>query len=399
MPRRTPRVPKYRHYKPKDLAVIRLDGHDVYLGKYDSPESREKYRRVVAEWLARQPVLPDASKPRAVLSPELSINDLILAFWTRHAEKHYRRPDGTPTGELDNYRDSLRPLRRLYGRSPAGDFSPLGLKAVRQDLIDAGLSRTTINQRVGRIVRLFKWAASEELVPAAVYHALKTVSGLPKGRSAAREPTPVRPVPDADVEAVRPHVARQVWAMIELQRLTGMRPGEVVAIRTRDLDTSDEVWAYTPDRHKTEHRGKQRTIFLGPLAQAVVRPWLRPDPSEYLFQPKEAMAEYRREQRRRRTTPLYPSVLARTPKANPKYRPGARYSPQTYCHAVQYGCARGGVASWSPNQLRHATATRIRERFSLEAAQVVLGHAKADVTQVYAERDLKKAREVMAAVG
>ena len=320
-------------------------------------------------------------------------------FWTRHAEQHYRRPDGTPTGELGNYRDSLKPLRRLYGRTLAGDFSPLALKAVRQAMIDAGLSRTTINQRIGRIVRLFKWAASEELVPADVYHALKTVSGLPKGRSVAREPAPVRPVPDADVEAVRPHIARQVWAMIELQRLSGMRPGEVVIMRSFDIDTAGDVWVYTPDRHKTEHHGRARKIYLGPRAQAVVRPWLRPDPMEYLFQPREAMTEYRLEQRRRRQTPLYPSVLARSPKANPRYRPGERYSPRTYCHAVQYGCVRAGVPSWSPNQLRLSAATRIREEFNLEAAQVVLGHAKSDVTQVYAERDLKKAREVMAAVG
>jgi hypothetical protein len=101
-------------------------------------------------------------------------------------------------------------LKIRHGSTPARDFSPLKLKAVRQAMIDAGLSRTTINQRVRRIVRVFKWAASEELVPAAVYQALKTVSGLPKGRSEARESEPVKPVPDALVEAIRPRVGRQV---------------------------------------------------------------------------------------------------------------------------------------------------------------------------------------------
>lgn len=41
--------PKYRHYKPKNLAVVRIDGRDHYLGKYGSPESREKYHRLLAE--------------------------------------------------------------------------------------------------------------------------------------------------------------------------------------------------------------------------------------------------------------------------------------------------------------------------------------------------------------
>jgi site-specific recombinase XerC len=50
---------------------------------------------------------------------------------------------------------------------------------------------------------------------------------------------------------------------------------------------------------------------------------------------------------------------------------------------------------WHPNQLRHTVATEVRARFGLVAAQAVLGHAKADVTQVYAERDLTRAAEVM----
>jgi integrase len=198
------------------------------------------------------------------------VNEVILAFWTRHAEGHYRRGGGSPSGELANFRDSLRPLRQPHGRTPAAGFSPLKLKAVRQAMVDAGLARTTINQRVGRIVRVFKWAASEELVPAAVYHALRAVSGLPRGRSAAREPARVRPVTDAEVGAIRPHVTRQVWAMVELQRLTGMRPGEVVGMRTGDLDTAGGVWVYTPARHKTEHHGRERTVFLGPRASLYI---------------------------------------------------------------------------------------------------------------------------------
>jgi integrase len=49
---------------------------------------------------------------------------------------------------------------------------------------------------------------------------------------------------------------------------------------------------------------------------------------------------------------------------------------------------------WSPNQLRHSKGTEVRREFGLEAAQVILGHAKADVTQIYAERDSKLGAEV-----
>ncbi|HEU5116669.1 MAG TPA: hypothetical protein VFT74_08325 [Isosphaeraceae bacterium] len=150
----SPRLPKYRHYRPKDLAVVRIDGHDVYLGKYGSDESREKYRRVVAEWLITRRD-PTVQAPTEADLPALSVSVLILAFWTRFATQHDRRSDGSPTGELDNYKDSLRPLRKLYGHTSACEFGPLALKAVRQAMIDSGLARSTINQRVGRIVRMF----------------------------------------------------------------------------------------------------------------------------------------------------------------------------------------------------------------------------------------------------
>jgi integrase len=54
---------------------------------------------------------------------------------------------------------------------------------------------------------------------------------------------------------------------------------------------------------------------------------------------------------------------------------------------------------WSPNRLRHSAATEIRRQFGLEAAQVILGHAAADVTQVYAERDMLKGIEVARKIG
>ena len=54
---------------------------------------------------------------------------------------------------------------------------------------------------------------------------------------------------------------------------------------------------------------------------------------------------------------------------------------------------------WHPNQLRHLRATEVQRDFGLEAAQVALGHSRADVTQVYAERDLALAEKVAAEVG
>src|SRR5262249_1507473 len=151
-----------------------------------------------------------------------------------------------------------------YGSTPAAEFGPLALKAIRQAMIVEGLGRRTINQRVARIVRVFRFAVENEFVPADLHHALKAVPGLRRGRSAAKESKEVRPVDDPRVDAVEPFLSRQLWVVVQLQRLTGMRSGEVLQMRTCDLEMSGAVWEYVPDRHKTEHHGKARRIFLGP---------------------------------------------------------------------------------------------------------------------------------------
>ena len=78
MPDRILRTPQYRHDKPKDLAVVRIDGRDVYLGKYSSPESHEKYWRVVAEWNLTG-ALPAPSAPPATAPAEVppTVSELI----------------------------------------------------------------------------------------------------------------------------------------------------------------------------------------------------------------------------------------------------------------------------------------------------------------------------------
>jgi integrase len=390
------RIPKYRRYRPKDLGLVVIDGTQHYLGKYGSPDSIAAYNRLIQEWLARGPSRPT---PDGSGRDSPSVNELILSFLSGHASVHYRHADGSPTGEVANFRDSFRPLKELYGRTPAVDFRPLKLKAVREKMIGAGLARGTINQRVGRIVHLFRWATENELVPPDIHHGLKAVSGLRRGRTEARETDPVRPVPDERVDAVRPHVTRQVWAMIQLQRLTGMRPGEVVAMRTCNIDVSGEVWRYVPERHKTQHHGHGRTIYLGPRAREILVPWLRPDATEPLFSPWEAMDEYRRERRSHLNTPLPAARRDRKAGKKTAHRLRDRYSTQSYHHAVQYGCRKAGIAPWHPNQLRHTAATRLRRAYGIEAASVILGHSNLETTQIYAEADMREALRVIAEFG
>src|SRR5579884_2601811 len=127
MPKLNGRIPKYSLHKASGRAIVTLDGTDHYLGEYDSPDSKIKYDRLVAEWLAngRQRVQPVPQ------GPSLSLNELIAAYW-QHAQGYYRKADGTPTQEIETLRQALKPLILLYGETRIADFGPLALKAVRE---------------------------------------------------------------------------------------------------------------------------------------------------------------------------------------------------------------------------------------------------------------------------
>ena len=405
--KRSPRIPSYRFHKSTNRAVVTLDGRDIFLGRYNSPESWQKFDRMINEWLGAGRQLP-------VVDEELTVLELLARFW-KHAEVTYRRPDGSPTSELDNFRQALRPLKAMYADHPARAFGPRALRAVQAEMVRRGWCRTNINKQVSRVRTVFKWATSHELIPPAVYHALATVEGLRRGRTDAPDHAEVRPVPEAYVNAVLPFVSRQVGAMIRLQLLTGMRPGEVVIMRGADIDTTGKLWVYAPAEHKTAHHGHARTIYLGPQAIEVVRPFLRTDLAAPLFSPAEAETERLAQLHAARKTPLNcGNVPGSNRRAQPLRQAGEAYTVDTYRRAIARACdranawAKGGVVMgnderliphWHPHQLRHTAATELRKQFGIEAARIILGHRSARITEIYAEVDVGRAREIMRQIG
>lgn len=384
-------TPSYRLHKPSGRAVVTLDGKDFYVGPYGTKTSRYEYDRLIAEWLANGRRLPTAERPA-----ELTVNELILRYW-RFAQGYYRK-NGEPTVEISKIKVIMRWLQQLYGLTPVSEFGPLALKTIRQSMIAAGHSRGYINEQIARIKRAFKWGVENELVHSTVYPALQAVAGLRRGCSSARETDPVRPVPEEHITAVRPFVSKEVSAMIQLQLLTGMRPGEVRLMRGFEIDFTGNVWTYLPLTHKTEHHGRDRTVYLGPAAQQAIKPFLARDTTAFLFSPHHAMKTRHQELRRRRKTPVQPSQRNRT-KAHPKWSPGGHYCREAYRKAIQRACRKAGVPSWTPAQLRHNAATRYRKEYGLEVAQIILGHQSAEVTQIYAERDTARAMAVVAKIG
>ena len=433
MQKRKRQPPTYRQRTGYDQAIVTLTDSvtgyrkDYWLGPHGSLESRELYHRVLAQWESGGRRLPVTLDDKPADIAQVSVSEILNAYW-KWAARHYGH------SELGCLRVVIRLLRQTFGSTPAADFGPKRLRLIRDRMIlgDENTdpprkpwARRTVNHNVHRLIAIFKWAASHEMVSASVYERLKTVPALRRGTTAAREPDPILPVALEHVDAVRPFLSRQVNALISLQLHTGARGGELFRLRPIDIQMNDDtgIWTVEPVEHKTAHRGHARTIFFGPRSQAVIEPFLAGRAVDAcLFSPAEAEAE------RRAVT-----------RESPERAPGDHYTANSYRVAIQRSCDRAFPPPehlrprvlpngkrerkkaflarltdaereelriwreqhrWHPHQLRHTAGTLIRREFGLEAAQLALGHSSAKVTDaMYAERDMARVMEVMKRIG
>ena len=273
---------------------------------------------------------------------------------------------------------------------------------------------------------MFKWGASEQLVSPHVPQALATVSGLRKGKSDARETGRVLPIDDEAVDRTLPFLPQTVADMVQVQRFSGMRPQELCLLRPCDIDRAADVWIFEPSSHKTEHHDRRRLIPIGPKAQEILLQYLVRPANEYCFRPIDSEARRNVERGASRKTPVSSgNRRGSNVKRNPKCTPGNRYEVAAYRRAIHRACDRAFLHpalsnrdwrkldeaqrselkqwrkshQWGTNRLRHATATMIRKRFDLDAARVILGHASANVSEIYAERDLSRGVSVARLIG
>jgi integrase len=390
-------IPSYRLHKASGQAIVTLDGRDHYLGPHSSPESRARYRRLIHRYLAGETTHDAHEHASAYTVAELCRDYLDFA------ERTYRDGDGMPTQTVESVRYALRELFEFAADVGVDAFGPRLFAELRDLLAKRGLARSTVNGRIKVIRRAFKWAVEQERAGPSVFHGLLAVGGLRRGRSPARETEPVRPVPDGDIAAALPYMPPPVRAMVELQLLTGARPGEIVLLRGCDIERTGQVWVFRPVQHKNAWREHAREIYLGPKAQAILTLWLRWDrPEAFTFSPRESERRRREFLRVSRRTPLWPSHLKQLAERASSRSPrtlAERYEVEEYRQAIQRACAKAGVTPWSPNRLRHNAATQLRREHGLDVAKAVLGHRLVETTQVYAEIDRRRAMETMERVG
>lgn len=361
------RPPAYCLHRPTGQAFVRLDGRCIYLGRYNTSESRRRYQEELARWRSNE-VAAESTPPAAMYLGELSV------AWLDWIDREYSESLASKARSL---------LHHLCGdESPSWKFCPIDsfgareAREFRDSLIERGLARTTINGYMRDLRAMLRWGVGEAYVSPHVLTAVSSLATLRRGRGSVRETARVQPVPLEVVEATIPFMPPAVAQMTRFQLLTGARPQEVRLMRFDQIVTDDHpsLWFYRPPHHKTAHHGRERLIVIGPKAQEILR--------------------------RLPEAPMdLPMFLHRTKKG----RVGA-YSKDAYTRAIARACQRAidagkPVTHWHPNQLRHTRATELRRLYGMEVARATLGHARVSTTEIYAEIDAALAYPAALATG
>ncbi|MCL2006080.1 MAG: hypothetical protein FWG73_07935 [Planctomycetaceae bacterium] len=258
MPKRTKNaLPTPKVVNGTQLAAY-FDGKRKTFGNVNNPESWEKYHAFLRNnvFPKSTPESPDGGglSQNATLNTSREISEVgkmpaPVPLPTQPAQAAHSN-GGSTVGDLvavfmdyvgkeysnDQYihfRESLVWLVPAYEDLPVNDFSPKKLKTVREQMVQSGkLCRNMVNDYKNRIVRMFRWAIEEEiLTDANVVLALQQVANLKKGAQGTYDHPKRRAVPDDVVCRTVPGLSPTVAAMVQIQGMTGMRPGKLCAMR------------------------------------------------------------------------------------------------------------------------------------------------------------------------
>jgi integrase len=187
---------------------------------------------------------------------------------------------------------------------------------------------------------------------------LRAIKNLQKGDARVRENPKVEPVADEVIDATLQHLRPNIRAVVQILRHTGARVGEICQLRPMDLDTTKDVWTFTPASHKTKAHSL-RLIPIGPKAREIIAPLIEGlAPTDYVFTGV-----------RKKTRPLTAADVGQN---------------------VKKAARKAKVKRWHPHQIRHLRLTKERSEGGLDSAQLLAGHTSGRMTERYAAPDVEK---------
>jgi hypothetical protein len=415
--RKSSEFPRAKVHGRSGMARVRVCGKEVWLGPAGSPAADQRYRQILAAWVASggrsiddalvvdQPAAVEvprtpakrkrAERPRADSRPAsaaMTVGGLVLAYL---ASIKAGRTDAE-VRQLSKWWRAREIGNALLSRAavPVAQFGPRMLREVRDELAATPKTykvadsikhraRSYVNRLVRETVAMFAWGVSEELVPVEVWQALQTTPPLRAGESRARETSPRLPVTPAEVDPILPFMPPVLADMVRFCRLVSCRPMEACNLRMADVEPCAGVLKWTLDRHKTAHHGVIKQIPIGPRAEAIVRRWAAGKSPD---------------------TPVFARADRDRVKVEGTIRTKAyrstreAFTTEEIRKAIQSACDLAERPRWTTYQLRHAGLGEVRAELGVEAEAAVAGWTSAKLAYHYAplkfEEGAKAARRL-----
>jgi len=263
---------------------------------------------------------------------------------------------------IASYRSDLTVFARWFTESAGEAFraaaiTPTDIRDYRAHLMTVEQRQpATVNRRLAALRRFSLWAKAAGLIAEVPTESIKGVPASPRSPKALEK----REV-DRLIRVVERSGNKRDLAIVMTLRHTGVRVGELCALRLGDVSVSDRKGALTV------RSGKGAKFRSVPLNADV----------------RHALAVYLAVRPRLADDHLFLS------------RRGGGMSTQAVHELVTKYARQAGLADVSPHTLRHSFAKHTLDAGeSLVAVAALLGHEKLETTAVYthpSERDLERA--------
>ena len=377
---------------------------EIFLGRWGTEEVETEYRRLCAE------IYDDM--PPVVPVYQVTLAELFSKY-LEYAKPRLKKP------EMSVVKTIIDVVFQFYPEVAVGDFTAMPYRAVQSHLVRIApnppakepgkearvWSRQHVNRLMKSLRAIFKWGISYDLVPPEILEKHKSVPAIKKGEYPWLKETVKRlDVPDDVVLLTLPFLPPTVADMVRIQRGASMRPGEVCTLKVGDFDTSGELWHVGKREHKTDWTGVERFFSFNRAETEILRRRCAGKlPEDYVFSPREAMAERWEAKATARKSVPTPSQRLRAERAAAVKFDRIRdfYDSVSYENAIGYALEKARKAGveiphWTPYQLRHAAITDNALRYGEEVAGKIAGHKSQKTTEIYNHTASKLSRKAAA---
>ena len=333
--------PRGKDGKNRDTARVTIvkNGikHTYSLGRYGSKEADRAYKQLAAQFYSDS------------LTFEKNKTEIAKFFadYLQNAPHNKSDPRNYKTKKL------IRWCMELFGGDACSSFSFASLSMIKERIVEEckahNWTQVYANQLLATAKRIFTYGVLKGWLEGSI---LPVIKAYPPITDSLKPMKKREAVSDEVVATTLKYMKQPYIDIIRLIRSACLRPCELLRIRKSDIEVKDGCWVVRV-KSKTERYGYSRIIVFNQKEQDILKKWIKED-SEVLFYTIQK-------------TPVRELNLV--------------YSITT---AINLANKNGeNIPSWTAYQLRHAAFTENVEKYGVEIASKLAGHANLNMARIY----------------